>query len=291
MPLVNTLTGPEKYFVGIIDGTGPRNQSVGGASTPGSNDKYDKVMAPGFCKQLEKQFSNMLGSASVRYERGPANSGAGLADAIQNTKSAVLAQDPKVGIILVGYSRGAFGCIRVSDAISSEWPGRTIFGMILFDPVDRYAGSLTHFNAIPNNVLYSYRVFRKLNKKIYAKYDGSIQDVQNPVLNYIENPNPFRPGFGTTGRSVRRGGVYQPGNHEIQEYVGSHGALGGVGYRWVDDDKACEQNICADVRRWVSARTGMNVSLLPGVDPFVGMNPKPQYPVKEDYKPGLQPYF
>jgi len=47
--------------------------------------------------------------------------------------------------------------------------------------------------------------------------------------------NPTRPSFGNTGLTWRGGG-----NHKIATFTGSHGALGGVGWEFMDEDRTCQ---------------------------------------------------
>src|SRR5580692_2708146 len=92
-----------KYFVGIIDGTGPgSNDSKGKAA-------YDAAMKPGFCHQLKALFGK-----KALYKRGPSASGSSLPDAVNQVVKAV-ENHRNDAIILVGYSRGALGVLMVSE--------------------------------------------------------------------------------------------------------------------------------------------------------------------------------
>jgi hypothetical protein len=254
--------------VGIIDGTGPR-EDVGAFTTPRnpSTAKYDHVMSPGFCKQLEAQLG--LYASKVLYQRGPGNSGAGLADAVSKIATDAL-RPAGQDIVLIGYSRGALGVVQVCNRIRKQAPRQRVLAVLLFDPVDRYA-SLSLRNDIPANVHFSCRAYRVLDPSIYKKYDGSMQDVDIKFISSIEMANPFRPGFGRTAKGVERSDTYIAANHVSHPYVGSHGAMGGVGYNWVLEDQDCQANLCRDVNKWFEKILGWTIALAPGLDPDIGV--------------------
>jgi hypothetical protein len=272
-------------FVGIIDGTGPREDlnTLGFATKHPSTEKYDQVMKHGFCKQLERKLG--LYADTVRYVRGPHNSGAGLERAVGRIKDGVLNAGARE-IVLIGYSRGALGCIQVCEQLKTEAPDRTIAGLVLFDPVDRYA-SLSFRNDIPRNVERSFRAFRILDEAVYRQYDGTILDTSYTTLNKVEQANPYRPWFSRTAEGIERGPNFKARDHIAKGFLGTHGALGGLGYRWIPGDKACLIELCAAVHSWFAHALGWNVHVNPGWSPDVGLQaqspavggaPRPQLP-------------
>ena len=256
-------------FVGIIDGTGPREDVgfFGGAKTEGASTKaYDTAMAGGFCKQLECQLSQY--AKSVVYERGPANSGGGLKTAV-NRIAFLAAQHPRRKIVLIGYSRGGLGCIQVCELLKKLAPGKDVDALLLLDPVDRYA-SLSFRNDIPRNVKRSYRAFRVLDSAIYGEYDGSMADTDSRIINHLEKANPFRPGFGRTALGFERSDRFVAANHIAKGYNCSHGGMGGVGYKWVAHDEENEGVLCTDIVNWFNDPLKARITLTPGLDPNGG---------------------
>lgn len=265
----SSATAPSKnFFVGIIDGTGPEGAD------------YDRVMKPGFCRQFAKTFD-----ANSKYVRGPTASGSGLSKAVAEITKACKdqrAKDPTSDIVLIGYSRGAVGCLMVADQLRRE-TDIDVHTMVLLDPVDRHASS--PYKLVPNNVRASFRAYRELSARLILKYEGTIPTVSKgaadstwarfknlltPVANLLAPSNPFRPSFSSAALGVARGGHFDatdPDQHRRVSYPGSHGALGGVGYEWVTEDGPCQKALINDLQAWLKSRLDAKITLVPGYDP------------------------
>jgi hypothetical protein len=145
--------------------------------------------------------------------------------------------------MLAGYSRGASAAIYAAELL--EETRDRVDSMFLFDAVARhvYHGG----EVIPANVSYSRHAMRSQNQTFVAHYEGTIGWPSNPT----------RPSFGNTGVRHRGGG-----DHERRVFTGSHGALGGVGWRVVHEDAHCQ----VQVARWFNGifrSRGVGVTLVP----------------------------
>lgn len=255
------MTEETRHFIGVIDGTGPRNDADG-------NIKYKHVMKGGFCKQITHQLQTS--GHIVKYSMGPSNSGSGLSSAVSNITDMCYRHRHRK-IILVGYSRGGLGCIMVARNLKTMTDsGVPIWGMVLFDPVDRYF-STSFTNNVPNNVQNSIRFFRRLDGQSVARYDGTMGDFDNRVLNRVEMANPIRPSFGHTCLGEDKGGRYVPHHHPKHWHACSHGAMGGVGYKWVHEDERGQRAVSGELTRWAKRALKLDVRLQPGWDPDIGL--------------------
>jgi len=205
------------FRIAVIDGTGAWSDAT-----------YEREMQNSFCSQIARQTE-----AKSRYWRGPSFDGIGVgpkADEAAEWLQAELecsAQRPR--LFLAGYSRGASAAILAAERLQPK--GVKIEGMFLFDPVARhtYSGG----EVIPANVSKAYVVRRLLEPALVKKYEKG-----GRLGRYFPTTNPIRPWFGTT--AVQHLG---PGACRTQEFRGSHGALGGVGWKEVSEDEACQLHV------------------------------------------------
>lgn len=209
------------YAFAIIDGTGCLD-----------DDDYETEMAYSFCNQLRKQ---PVAGGIVQYWRGPS------LDGVSTGPKGIaamewLAKQKAAGaerLFLAGYSRGGTAAVVAAQNLSRS--GIAVDGLFLFDPVDR---SLAMTFGIPKNVKLSRTVFRDTPKKLVAKYEDSIGWGQNPM----------RPSFGNL--DVTPSGS---GDHKVKkDCIGSHGALGGVGWSHVTEDGDCQTVIA----KWMNEGFG-----------------------------------
>lgn len=206
----------------IIDGTGDSEDSA-----------YQTSMANSFCRQLADQLDK-----NARYWRGPSWHG------VEVKKTATAAHQwlkqhydeaqQSVGgvrLMLAGYSRGASAAIMVAEQLEKQ--SIPVDSLFLFDAVARhhYKGG----EVIPANVAFSRHARRDLNAILLVlKYEGTFADAKA-----LPNAsNPMRPSFGNTGLTWRG-----DGDHESAEFIGSHGALGGVGWSFVTEDPHCQDQV------------------------------------------------
>ena len=224
----------------IVDGTGPATG-------------YDQAFARSFCHVLSLQ----LGS-SADYQRGPNNAGMEvLPEAARAFGYCVreYKRDPEVQIMMAGYSRGGSAVIMAAEQL--EGLGVPVHSMFLFDPVARhvYPGG----EVIPSNVAFSRVARRDQSWEFVKKYEGTLSD--SPRLG--DSSNPCRPFFGNTGLNWRG-----TGDHRTPTvFKGSHGALGGVGWKFVTEDAPCQLQVSAWMGQQMASR-GVHVDLGPGsLDP------------------------
>ena len=224
----------------IVDGTGPATG-------------YAKAMEKSFCHVLSLQ----LGSAA-NYQRGPNSMGM---ETLPEAARAFgwcakeYARDPSVQIMLAGYSRGGSAVIMAAEQL--ETIGVPVHSMFLFDPVARhpYPGG----EVIPGNVAFSRIARRDQSWSFVMKYEGTLSDSKK----LGDSSNPCRPFFGNTGLNWR--GL---GDHQTPSvFKGSHGALGGVGWKFVTEDAACQLQVSAWMGQQMRSR-GLMANLGPGfLDP------------------------
>jgi len=199
------------YFFGIVDGTGSY-----------SDADYTREMRTSFCRQLFE--SN---GKSAHYLRGPSGEGYYIerrATAIVDEVMCRIADT----IYLAGYSRG--GSIAVIAARMLAERGRNVAALFLFDPVARHGSASSEF--IPANVASAYVARRAIGAAAMDKYDYTL-------LGDLAGHNPARNWFGTTATGIESQSTKLVETVE----VGSHGALGGVGWRDVTEDAGCQANV------------------------------------------------
>lgn len=94
---------------------------------------------------------------------------------------------------------------------------------------------------------------RSQEASFVLKYEGTIKTMHMDVA------NPCRPSFGNTGVGWRGSGDHQP----ARVFKGSHGALGGCGWGFVTEDRACQHAVSAWMGNEMRSR-GLDVPLGPG---------------------------
>ena len=203
----------------LVNGTGP------------SGPLYDQVMRRSFCRQL----GHKLASQSF-YLRGPNLLGLqvhGEATAAYRWLRAAFEAHPGVRLMLAGYSRGGSAAIMACEMLERD--GVPVDSLFLFDAVsrDEFPGG----KVIPANVRFSRHARRSLAADFVAKYAGALDGLG--LFGGFENP--IRPMFGNVGLTWRGDGDHQP----AQSFLGSHGALGGVGWALVSEDGDCEHAVAA----------------------------------------------
>ncbi len=212
----------------IIDGTGVWNDK-----------DYAVSMHDSFCAQLGRQLGQ-----DAYYQRGPSGDGTSVRSKAVAAYDWIMAKHEANGsdrLMLAGYSRGASAVIYTAEFLEEK--GVPVDSLYLFDAVARhiYPGG----EVIPDNVHFSRHARRSQDPAFVAKYEDSI--------GYGENPT--RPSFGQTGTSY-----LGSGDHSYATFLGSHGALGGVGWSVVTEDPACQRAVAAYMNGALLARR-VNVAL------------------------------
>jgi hypothetical protein len=240
--------------IAIVDGTGEF-----------SDESYAKSMANSFCTQIGKQLGGP-NSAMASYQRGPTGEGARTGQKGREAAAIlkkVAGLDRNAELFLAGYSRGASSAIIAAETLEKD--GVYVKAMFLFDPVARHmcAGG----EVIPANVRRAYVAYRSLDADIVARYEGTISaggapmpgkigtfsvwkaaTLLHPVdalFDYATTGNPIRPTFGKTATKMAGARFRQDGKARmvVKTFRGSHGALGGVGWRMVKEDMACQEAV------------------------------------------------
>ena len=221
----------------IIDGTGDFD-----------NTDYAASMSNGFCKQLD----TLRGADASYYQRGP--SAAGLEDAYYMWNAVkwltkMKKQDPSSRLMLAGYSRGASTVLAVASKLKDA--GTEIDSMFLFDAVSRQV--LLNSSDIVSTVKYCRHAVRTDDAKLVDKYEPYAVDYS--ALGYrltVTNPlatNKMRPYFGHVALTAPAGVDFKS-----NRFFGSHGALGGVGWKDVPEDVPAQQAIAGWMNLWLKAR-------------------------------------
>jgi len=216
-----------KYKMCVIDGTGPSDTG-----------EYTPAMRNSFCNQLAAKFE-----VDGKYIRGPGALGLETLNAAKEARNWIYASrnEPGVKFMLAGYSRGGSAAIMAAESLEKD--GIPIDSMFLFDAVARH--HYTGGEVIPANVEFSCHAVRDLNAlMMILKYEGSFAD--HKLLPNASNP--MRPTFGNTGITWRGNGKEE--DHLLKSFRGSHGALGGVGWAFVHEDLACQN----EVANWMNQR-------------------------------------
>lgn len=214
--------------MGIIDGTGALRDAA-----------YAKEMEHSFCKQLDTG----LGSASY-YQQGPWSDG--LNDGFKAARTVdwlkkKRAADPSVRIMLAGYSRGGATVMAVAELLS--WDNISVDSLFLFDAVARHI--LLTGRSVPSNVQYCRHAMRSQDAAFVRKYETYLLD--NKWTGSWASPfasNVTRPWFSNVGGDP--GGCK---NYQKNVFLGSHGALGGVGWKKVPEDEPAQQAVA----QWMNA--------------------------------------
>jgi len=259
----------------IIDGTGEY-----------SDAKYDYDMAKSFCKQIHAQ----LPDSECHYERGPSGEGYRVEERGQRAADFLKTAGEKEKRYLAGYSRGGSAAIMAAEMLEKD--KIDVDAMFLFDPVARH---LSHGGeVVPKNVKQLNVAYRRLDPALVNKYDytigtvftvGNVLSSVNPAAaeaakltfsdtkvgnlfrdswldRAVNKPvagiahNPFRVFFGNTGKKYL-------GNSAAADYrtfSGTHGALGGVGWPHVSEDKLCEIEVASFMNE-AFTKNGISVEL------------------------------
>ncbi len=212
------------FAMAIIDGTGDFDDG-----------DYALNMAGGFCVQLKHKLANV-----AQYERGPSIDGIRVRE--RGDRAARFLEQAKARgvarLFVAGYSRG--GSAALFCAANLHLKRIAIDGMFLFDPVAR------HFTPggedIPPNVNYCAVATRSKDPALIAKYASKYAKL---LPDRLLLANPMRPSFGNVRLSSTR-----PDTVDSQDFHGSHGALGGVGWKKVEEDAECQRQVA----RWMSER-------------------------------------
>lgn len=216
------------YFIGIVDGTGCWN-----------DEQYAREMKASFCRQLfeaveaESYRNEMVDGLSIEiagtvaaYIRGPSTDGYFIEKRARIiVEQVVAAKAPRV--FLAGYSRG--GSVVVIAARMLAERGIGVQALFLFDPVARHGSASS--DVIPGNVGAAYTARRTIGAPQMDKYDRTVLGItlENPVRNW----------FGTTATQFESTGTRDRSTVEL----GSHGALGGVGWPGVSEDIPCQEAV------------------------------------------------
>jgi len=212
----------------VINGTGP----------PGA--PYDELMRTSFCHQLGAK----LGTRSF-YCRGPSLLGQEVrkeALEVYRWLRAAHEADPSVRLMAAGYSRGGSAAIMACERLERD--GVAVDSLFLFDAVARH--EFQGGTVIPANVRFSRHARRSLAADFVEKYEGTLERMR--LIGGFQNP--IRPMFGNTGLTWRGDGDHRP----AQAFLGSHGAIGGVGWRYVAEDADCERRVAAWMNEHLRSR-------------------------------------
>jgi hypothetical protein len=223
--------GALEFRMAVIDGTGPSDDG-----------KYRTDMKNSFCRQLG---TYLEANGKGIYARGPSWLGDEVhQEAIQAAEylRKQYAGVPGVKLMLAGYSRGGSAAIMVAEILEKE--DIAVDSLFLFDAVARHRHS--GGEVIPANVAFSRHARRDLQALVVLKYEGTFSDVGG----LMNASNPMRPTFGNTGLTWRGSGDHQ----KAKAFVGSHGALGGVGWGFVNEDPACQLRVAEWMTGHLKAR-------------------------------------
>ena len=208
--------------MGIIDGTGAFRDST-----------YSKEMEHSFCKQLD----DGLSGASY-YQQGPWADG--LNDGFKASRTVdwlkqQRAANQAVRVMLAGYSRGAATVMAVAELLGRD--DIPVDSMFLFDAVARHI--LVTGRSISPNVQYCRHAMRSQDPAFVRKYETYLFD--NKWTGSWPSPfasNVTRPWFSNVG-----GDTGACKNYRNQTFLGSHGALGGVGWKTVPEDEPAQKQV------------------------------------------------
>ncbi len=226
-----------RISLAIIDGTGPFFDKA-----------YHRAMDQSFCKQLDVSGPRM----ATYYQRGPGDSG--LADGAYSLNAVKWltdqkAADPAARIMLAGYSRGGSTVLAVAAALRTV--DISVDSMFLFDAVSRQV--LADGRDIVSSVQYCRHAVRSDDPALVAKYEKYI-DVPDGLggVGQVVNPftkNKMRPWFGHVALTAPKGVDFA-----TARFRGTHGALGGVGWKAVPEDAPAQISVAAWMNPFLQAR-------------------------------------
>lgn len=218
----------------VVNGTGP----------PGP--LYEELMLPSFCYQLGQKLA-----AKSFYLRGPNVFGHEVHEEARQAYhwlKAAHQADTDVRLMLAGYSRGGSAAIMACEMLERDHIA--VDSLFLFDAVARH--EFPGGSVIPANVRFSRHARRSHAEEFVERYEGTLAGIG--LIGGFENP--IRPLFGNVGLTWRGDGDHS----SAKAFLGSHGALGGVGWRFVVEDTACERAVAAWMSDHLRAR-GLGVGL------------------------------
>jgi pimeloyl-ACP methyl ester carboxylesterase len=131
-------------------------------------------------------------------------------------------------IYLAGYSRGGSAAVIAAQMLADK--GVPVTGLFLFDPVARHGSASS--DVVPANVAAAFTARRAIGAPQMDKYDWAL-------LGDLAGHNPVRNWFGTTATQFASPSTQRRDTVE----VGSHGALGGVGWKGVSEDIPCQEAV------------------------------------------------
>lgn len=248
-----------RIFFGIIDGTGAWDDA-----------EYALSMKNSFCRQIFEANGTPRTDSSVDglavesngsggfYLRGPSGEGFFI-----EKRAKIIADRAAISnasqIYLAGYSRGGSASVIAAQMLQER--GLSVAGLFLFDPVARHGSASS--DTIPGNVQAAYVARRKIGATEMDKYDwsliGGVWGVAAAAALVAGSPlvagavgvasliksggghNPVRNWFGTTATQRASESTYLRETIE----VGSHGALGGVGWKGVSEDIPCQKAVAS----------------------------------------------
>ena len=203
------------FCIAVVDGTGPYNDAT-----------YTQLMQHSFCSQIARQIG-----AAARYERGPSDEGYRVHE--RGERAADFLQDGRRKgarrLMLAGYSRGGSAAIMAAEILGQR--GIPVDALFLFDPVARHASR--GGEVVPGNVALLFIARRRLDPTVVAKYDHTIGPLWHMMFH-----NPMRVFFGET--AVRHAPSVKA---HISTFLGSHGAIGGVGWKHVTEDTSYQRAV------------------------------------------------
>ncbi len=196
------------FAIAVIDGTGEW-----------SNTAYQSAMQWSFCRQLGRL-------PNTHYERGPSGEGYRIRERAVRAADFLEKQSGKK-LALAGYSRGASAAVIAAAVLQQR--GVALDCLFLFDPVARHLSGDS--STVTGNVRHAWIARRKIGAPEMDKYDFSL-------LGDPAGHNPVRNWFGTTATKAESGVMVQQ-----ETFLGSHGALGGVGWNHVKEDPVCQASV------------------------------------------------
>ncbi len=227
----------------IIDGTGDWGDLA-----------YAHSMEHGFCKQLDSP----QGAFATFYQRGPW--ALGLEDLVYKHKVSTwiedrLKADASTRVMLAGYSRGAATILAVAAKLHKE--NTPVDSMFLFDAVSRQI--MNDDTKIVPSVKFCRHAVRSDDADLVSKYETYIVKDFPIGMKSVPDPvrtNKMRPWFGHVALEAPK-----EVDFKMSRFRGSHGALGGVGWKDVPEDAPAQHSIVAWMNPFLKER-GVPVGLI-----------------------------